>query len=375
MNCLNPFLLIEDVLGDEELQRRRDRRAAYPPTNPADWKAGLALQIEIFLFVVLVFGLEHTALLTLIFEHPRGGPPISPAEAQRLFKSAWRHLLPKFFLAYIAVMDFHRSGKIHFHLVVALRINIRGGWDFEIDEQHRALQQLIRNEKRRATPEELKQLRSLSRHLTINPEVKSLFSQLRRELKKLGFAADYPFELKPVRHPKRLARYLARRFLESKAARHLRPRGSRCRRFSRNYRRHVDIKCRFSPVGPGATLYRHKKAAVGRAFGIDDIGTMITRFGKSWEHAFGEILRPVSTWDSAGFFSWQREELNRRAAEWNEQRQNIVRDPRDTLRENMEREAMEWAARRRAASLQPSAPPPPSETLGRVPPALQCTPS
>src|SRR6266404_4150695 len=132
----NSFPLVEDYLGLDELERRRARRIGLPPTNPADWKAGLALQIEIFLFITLVFGTDHCGLLTLIFERRRGGPPVSSQRAQTLFKNACRHFLPKFFLAYIAVMDFHRSGKIHFHLVVALGTNIRAGWDFEIDNQH-----------------------------------------------------------------------------------------------------------------------------------------------------------------------------------------------------------------------------------------------
>src|SRR6266403_118699 len=329
----NSFPLVEDYLGLDELERRRDRRRGLPPTNPADWKAGLALDIEIVVFIVLVYGLQHTALLTLIFEHPRGGRPIFPAEAQRLFKSAWRHLFPKFFRAYICVLDFHRSGKIHLHLVVALRTNIRAGWDFGIDDQHRALQKLIRDEKRRATPDEVRRLRFLARRLTSNPEVKSLFSELRRGLKQLGFAPDYPFELKPVREPTKLASYLARRFRESKAAHHLRPPHSHCRRFSGRYQRHVDIKCRFSPVGEGATLYRRKKAAVGRAFGIFDIGTMITRFVKSWQHDFRQILRPVHPYDPEGFFSSQIKELHDRVSEWSAGHQYDLPDPRDIVRQ------------------------------------------
>jgi hypothetical protein len=350
---IDPLPLVEDFLGLDELERRRTRRSGLPPTDPGDWKAGLALQLEIFLFITLVFGLDHCGLLTLIFQHRRGGPPIPPSLAQAIFKNACRHLFPKFFLAYIAIMDFHRSGKIHLHLVVALRINIRAGWNFENDDQHRALQKRIRDEGRRATPDELQQLRFLSRRLTSNQEVKSLFSELRRELKKLGFAAAYPFELKPVREPRKLACYLARRFRASKAAHDLRPLRSHCRRFSRRYRRHVDIKCRFSPVGTGATLYRRKKAAVGRAFGISDIRTMISRFGKSWEHALRQILQPVNPSDPDGFFSWQQEELGRRVIEWNEEHQCVHRGPHEILRHDMEQ-----AAQRRTA-LQ-SSPPPPS---------------
>lgn len=360
-----PLLLFQDYLGFDELERRRTRRLALPPTDPADWKAGLALEIEILLFITLVFGIDHCGLLTLIFERRRGVRPITPAEAQLLFKNAWRHLLPKFFVAYIAVLDFHRSGKIHLHLVVALRINIRAGWDFGIDEQHRALQKLIRDERRRATPEELKQLRSLSRHLTTKPEVKSIWRQLRVGLKALGFASAYPFELKPVREPRKLACYLTRRFRESKAARHLRPAYCHCRRFSHRYKRHVDQKLRFSAVGPSATLYRRKKAAVGRAFGIDDIGQMIQEFGSSWEHKFGEILRPINPCEPNGFFGHQWLKLDNRLEDWRKRyrlgRYRLGRlDRGSSIEEDMARYRERWP---RA----PKPPPLPSETPWRVP--------
>jgi hypothetical protein len=351
---MNSLALVEDCLGLDALQQRHVRRSALPPTNPSDWKAGLALEIEILLFIVLVFGIDHCGLLTLIFQHRRNGPPVSPRHAQTLFKNAWRHLLPKFFAAYVSVMDFHRSGQIHLHLVVALHINIRAGWDFEIDDEHRGLQKFIRDERRRATPDELRQLRLLARRLTSNPEIKSLFSQLRRGLRQLGFAKDYPFELKPVRHPRKLASYLARRFLESRAARHLRPAYSRCRRFSHRYKRHVDQKLRFSAVGTTATLYRAKKAAVGRAFGITDIGHMIQEFGSSWEHQFHEIFHPVNQHDREGFFSWQLTALSERVKEWNARHEYVWVDSRDIIRQDMEREAMDFKLR--SLPLPPSTP-------------------
>src|SRR5262249_23125031 len=157
---------------------------------------------------------------------------LCPAQAQALFKRAWRNLFPRFFRAYIGVLDFHRSGKIHLHLIVALDINVRAGWNFEVDTRHRELQKQIRAQHRRATADELKLLSFLAGGLTSNTAVKSLWRDLRVGLKAIGFSSHYPFELKPIREPKKLARYLARRFRESRAARRLRPPHCHCRRFS-----------------------------------------------------------------------------------------------------------------------------------------------
>jgi len=87
----------------------------------------------------------------------------------------------------------------------------------------------------------------------------------------------------------------------------------------------VDKKHRFSPVGRNARLYRLKKAAVGAAFGIHDIGRMIDCFGASWEHHFSDILHPVNSFDPQGFFDDQRAAL----AELADRHQFPQRPPQD----------------------------------------------
>lgn len=313
-----PELLPEDSLGLDELERRRTRNRNRP-VDPRTWKAALALEIE-QLWFIRKFGLDHCALLTLVFDPLTGGATgatnVTPEDAQDCFKAAWKHLLPQLFRAYVAVLDFHRSGQIHFHVLVACQFNIRDGWDFAIDEQHRAIQKRAKKEKRKLTTDELGASRMLTRRMTSSSLTKDVWQRLREKLPDLGYRKNFPFELKPVRDPVRLARYLARAYKQSQAARELRPPHSWCRRFSKSYPRCVDNKLRFSPVGPSARLFRQKKSAVGSAFGFSDIGEMIDAFGKSWEYTFRSVLSPVNPVDPQGFFSWQRTELWTRAEEY-----------------------------------------------------------
>lgn len=301
---------IEDDLGNQHLEARWQAARNFAPKQSNSWKPGLALQIEIERFI-RVYGIDFCALLTLLFATPDGVRHMTPKEAQKVFKKAARHFFGKHFKAYTAVLDFHRSGAVHLHLVVALHVNIRDGWDFAVDQQHRDLRDKAKKDGRRMTKVELELARALSRRMTRNRAVKDLFATLRRQLPVFGFPKQYPFELKPVRNPGGLARYLAGRYRESRASK-FRPPHSWCRRFSKGYVRCVDKQMRFSPVGQGATLYRRKKATVGAAFGIHNIGEMIERFGPRWEHDFQSVLQPLNPYDALGFFQWQMDDLRAR---------------------------------------------------------------
>lgn len=304
---------IEDQLGRDALESRRIASRNFAKKKPASWKMGLALQIEIEAFIKH-YGMEHCGLHTLLFQDPKRRKTVTPAQAQKLFKKIARWDLPALFRDYIAVLDFHRSGAVHFHLVVACHLKLNEGWRGDLDEQHRALRKRVRDEGRSMTPEELELSRDLCHRMTTNVMVKALLKKLRRGLKAAGFPAAFAFELKPVRNPPGLARYLAGRYRESHARRDLRPPHSRCVRYSKGYQRVMDKKLRFSPVGPSARLFRLKKAAVGAALGISDIGEMISLFGASWEYSFRDILHPVNSWDSQGFFDDQMLKLRRLAA-------------------------------------------------------------
>lgn len=78
------------------------------------------------------YGHEQVGFLTLTFaDHV-----ICPEEAQRRFNSLATHVLKVRYLDYIRVFERQKSGRIHYHLLVALPDDIRTGFDFSaVDRQ------------------------------------------------------------------------------------------------------------------------------------------------------------------------------------------------------------------------------------------------
>lgn len=73
------------------------------------------------------FGLEHVGFLTLTFPDDVK----SPKEAQRRFNSLRTHVLAERYRAHIRVLERHKSGRIHYHLLIAVASDIRSGADFD----------------------------------------------------------------------------------------------------------------------------------------------------------------------------------------------------------------------------------------------------
>lgn len=73
------------------------------------------------------FGLEHVGFLTLTFPDNVQ----SPKEAQRRFNSLRTHVLADRYQAHIRILERHKSGRIHYHLLIAVQADIRSGADFD----------------------------------------------------------------------------------------------------------------------------------------------------------------------------------------------------------------------------------------------------
>ncbi|WP_429944846.1 rolling circle replication-associated protein, partial [Escherichia coli] len=92
-------------------------------TNLKKSASALAWNVQYF---VDTYGLSNVGFLTLTFrDHVT-----DPKEAQRRFHSLKTHVLSKRYRAYIRVMEPMKSGRIHYHLLVALHSDIRTGFDF-----------------------------------------------------------------------------------------------------------------------------------------------------------------------------------------------------------------------------------------------------
>jgi hypothetical protein len=73
------------------------------------------------------YGLEHVGFLTLTF----ADDVQSPREAQRRFNSLRSGVLADRYQAHIRVFERHKSGRIHYHLLIVLPVDIRSGADFD----------------------------------------------------------------------------------------------------------------------------------------------------------------------------------------------------------------------------------------------------
>jgi hypothetical protein len=88
------------------------------------WKTMQKLEQNILSFVEK-FGFENVGFFTITF-------PVKitcAKEAGRRFNSLATHVLKRY-RGWIAVLERHQDGSIHFHLVVALAFDIRTGFDF-----------------------------------------------------------------------------------------------------------------------------------------------------------------------------------------------------------------------------------------------------
>ena len=185
--CLNRNISIEETQGGEaakvfpvETKVIRDWRAKQEKLNEfstAHRKSAYALELNVKAFIDR-WGLNHVGFLTLTFnEHIT-----DPKEAQRRFNSLRTNYLRHRYPHYIRVIERQKSGRIHYHLLVSCKEDIRRGLNFR--------QIAARN------------------YETANPAIRKHWSSLRAAMRKYGFGRS---ELLPVKtNSKGLARYVAK---------------------------------------------------------------------------------------------------------------------------------------------------------------------
>lgn len=130
------------------------------------------------------FGIEKCGFLTLTF----ADDVQDVREASRRFNSMRTNFLCKHIQGYIGVYERTKSGRIHFHFVVALKKDIRSGFNFD------AMQKANKG--------------VYGLKLTSNHELKSLWQLLKANLPKYGFGHIH--QLVPVHSETGIAHYLAK---------------------------------------------------------------------------------------------------------------------------------------------------------------------
>lgn len=87
-------------------------------------------------------GLDKLGFLTLTF----ADPVYCPKEAQRRFNSFVTHVIKPRYGDYLGVFERQKSGRIHFHLLVSLPVDIRTGYNFEKGKRKRSANEHLKNE-------------------------------------------------------------------------------------------------------------------------------------------------------------------------------------------------------------------------------------
>lgn len=176
------------------------------------------------------FGIDHVGFLTLTFaDHVTDAK-----EAQRRFNSLRTNFLKHHYPHYIRVVERTKSGRIHYHLIVACKENIRIGLNFS---------QIAAKDYRSA-----------------NMYIRQHWERLRTNLHKYGFGRA---ELLPVKtNSKGLAKYVAKYIGKHINSRLAEDKGIRlCQTSIDKAQRWKRANCHFQFLSQGSREWRNKLAA------------------------------------------------------------------------------------------------------------------
>ena len=181
--CLNSNNCIEPDQTGKNRQLPSSRYSGFKPENTLNEfstsyrKSTAALEMNVKAFIE-AFGLDKVGFLTLTF----ADDVTDPKEAQRRFHSLRTNFLKRHFPEYVCVYERTKKGRIHFHLLVNTRLNIRRGLNF-------------------------RQI-AAGNYKTANPYLRHLWTLIRENVGKYGFGRT---ELLPVKtNSKGLSRYVSK---------------------------------------------------------------------------------------------------------------------------------------------------------------------
>jgi hypothetical protein len=205
------------------------------------------------------FGLERLGFLTFTF----ADPVFKLFDANRRFNSLNTGVLKGRYLRAIKVPERQKSGRLHFHLVVVLRADIRSGFDFEAVKRrdYRSANQALRAE----------------------------WSFWRKTAPAYGFGRT---ELLPVRSTAEgIARYVGAYIGKHVREREDADKGARLVSYIGYGPGDRKGSARFSWNTPNGWLWRHKLGAYAERNGARDTDDLVKLFGPRWAYRLqAEIL-------------------------------------------------------------------------------------
>ena len=248
--------------------------------KPAEKKVGsrykkgeyaLTVNVEDF---VQKHGLEKILFTTLTFDDH----VTDRVEAQRRYNSfATGFLRPRFGKKIIRVMERQKNGRIHYHLLLPMPVDIRTGVDFK------KLEPLLERGRRSKHSEWV--------DAGIGPVLFAEWSLWRRTAKKYGFGRT---ELLPIKsNGEGIAKYVDKYIGKHMGNRIDADKGARLVSYSGSARR---CNSRFDWVSPGADLWRAKlglfvRSAGGSAENYSEF--MEENYGRGWAYRLGPVISAI----------------------------------------------------------------------------------
>jgi len=229
------------------------------------------------------FGPETIGFLTLTFAKPVH----KRAVASRRFNSVLNRLRERYRCG-VAVSERHKSGAIHFHLVVTVGRDIRTGIDHAAVFPTRA--RGGEGNKRRAD------------YTTAPPALRAEWHWLRANLKKYGFGRH---QLQPMRHnTEALARYVGKYISKSWEARTDDDKGARLLNYFGKWSKKIPRRTappwssRHGGLSPRARAWRQCVKQIEIACSLQNrplpVHDMKSECGKSWALAFTKTIRATT---------------------------------------------------------------------------------
>ncbi len=200
-------------------------------------------------------GIERMGMLTLTFaDHVT-----EPKEATRRLKSLIAGVLNPRYLAWVRVFERQESGRIHFHLIVVLKDDIKTGVDF----------MAFKAKDYRSAP----------------PALRSEWAFWRKTATLYRFGRT---ELLPIRSSaEAISRYVGKYISKHIGCREERDKGVRLAGFSKGARVGTT---RFAWATPGSWVWRRKLKILAESLGVKEIAGMTARFGPRWAFYIRDVV-------------------------------------------------------------------------------------
>jgi len=230
--------------------------------------------------MISLFGVDRVGFLTLTF-----ADSVSLREGNRRFNSFRRVLAEIFPFGWVAVREWSKSGRLHFHLVGVSEHDLRTGFDWGVAGEMARLQ-------RDGYRKNAGMIRKLARMLNPSDALRRLWAMLREMCPRYRFGRS---ELMPVRKSgEAISRYLGFYLGKGVDSRPPEAKGARLVTYSRNFPRRA-VGHKFMFLGGSADLWRSKLDFMADLWGLADIDGFSERFGPNWVFWLRDLIWTLNT--------------------------------------------------------------------------------